>query len=47
MDTASVSEVIANACTLLINAIADGKLTYEQYQEWKLNPTDDLLNRLQ
>lgn len=47
MNTAPVSEVIANVCTLLINAIANGKLTYEQYQEWKLNPTDELLNRLQ
>jgi hypothetical protein len=47
MNTAPVSEVIANVCTLLINGIANGKLTYQQYQEWKINPTDSLLNRLQ
>jgi hypothetical protein len=47
MNTMSASEVIVNMCALFINAIADGRLTYEQYIQWRINPTDDLFKRLQ
>ncbi len=47
MNKVPASEVIANLCALFINAIAEGRLTYEQYKEWTVNPPDDWYKRLQ
>lgn len=47
MNTVPASEAIANVCALLINAIAEGRLTYEQYKEWTVKTPDDWMKRLQ
>jgi hypothetical protein len=47
MNTVPASEVIANVCALLINAVAEGRLTYEQYKEWTVETPDDWIKRLQ
>ncbi|MBP1858862.1 hypothetical protein J2Z75_002374 [Rhizobium herbae] len=47
MNTVSATEVIANVCALLMNAAVEGRLTYEQYREWLINPPDDIVERLQ
>lgn len=47
MNTVPASEVIANVCALLLNAVAEGRLTYEQYKEWTVKTPDDWIKRLQ
>lgn len=47
MNTVPASEVIAEVCARFINAIADGRLTYELYKEWTVDPTGDWIKHLQ
>lgn len=47
MNTVPASEVIADVCARFINAIADGRLTYELYKEWTVDPTGDWIKHLQ
>ncbi|WP_428426032.1 hypothetical protein [Pararhizobium sp.] len=47
MNTVPASEVIAHVCALFINAVADGRLTYEQYKDWTSDGTGNWIKRLQ
>jgi len=45
-NTVSAREVAANMCALLVNAAVEGRLSYEQYRQWLINPPDDMVERL-
>ena len=45
-NTVSAREVAANMCALLVNAAVEGRLSYEQYREWLINPPGDIVERL-
>jgi hypothetical protein len=47
VNTVPASEVIAHVCALFINAVAEGRLTYEQYKEWTSDGTGNWIKRLQ
>ena len=47
MNTVPASEVIAEVCARFINAIADGRLTYELYKEWTVDPTGAWIKHLE
>lgn len=46
MNTVPASEVIAYVCARFINAIADGRLTYERYKEWTADPSGAWIEHL-